>query len=236
MPELSQLYEAIVTGDAGAARTITETALGGGVEPLRIVNEFMVPAMDEVGRRFESNEYFVPELLLSARAMKSAMELIRPLLVARGAEPVGRIVIGTVKGDLHDIGKNLVVAMLEGGGFEVTDLGVNVTPDKFIAAAREKNAQIVAMSALLTTTMLSMKATIEAFKLEGMRDRVKVLVGGAPVTQRFADEIGADGYSDNAVGAAALAKRVVAGRSGAPRSGQAGSATPGPDRVPPCTR
>ena len=148
----------------------------------------------------------------TARAMKTALELIRPSLAARGAEPTGRIVIGTVKGDLHDIGKNLVAALLEGGGFEVTDLGVNVAPEKFLSAARERNAHIVAMSALLTTTMLAMKTTIDAFQQAGLRESVKILVGGAPVTQRFADEIGADGYSDNAVGAVALAKRAVAAR------------------------
>jgi len=180
------------------------------LDPLALVNECMSPAMDEVGRRFECNEYFVPELLLSARAMKSALELIRPLLAARGAQSKGRIVIGTVKGDLHDIGKNLVAALLEGGGFEVIDLGVNVPPEKFVATVREKDAQVVALSALLTTTMLSMKTTIDAIKDAGMRDRVKVLVGGAPVTKKFADEIGADGYSENAAGAVSLARQTMA--------------------------
>ncbi|MBI4660577.1 MAG: corrinoid protein [Verrucomicrobia bacterium] len=210
MQNLQQLYESILSGDAKQARALTEQALTAGVDPLRLVNDFMAPAMDEVGRRFESNEYFVPELLLSARAMKSALELIRPLLVARGEKPTGRVVIGTVKGDLHDIGKNLVAAMLEGGGFEVIDLGVNVPPEKFIATAKEKNAHIVAMSALLTTTMLSMKSTIEAIKEAGLRDRLKVLVGGAPITQKFAAEIGADGYCDNAAGAVGLAKQTMA--------------------------
>ena len=174
-----------------------------------LLNQALIPAMDEVGRRFERNEYFVPELLLAARAMKVSLELLRPLLAARGVEPVGRAVIGTVRGDLHDIGKNLVRYMLEGGGFEVFDLGVNVPPERFIAAAREHNAQIVGMSALLTTTMPSMKLTIEAFKAAGLRGQVTILVGGAPVTQRFADEIGADGYSDNAAGAVALAKQKL---------------------------
>jgi len=165
--------------------------------------------MDEVGRRFECSEYFVPELLISARAMKGALELIRPLLTARGDQPVGRVAIGTVRGDLHDIGKNLVASLLEGGGFEVIDLGVNVSPEKFIATIKEKNANIVAMSALLTTTMPAMKTTIEALKQAGVREQVKVLIGGAPITQKYADEIGADGYSENAVGAVALAKRAV---------------------------
>jgi 5-methyltetrahydrofolate--homocysteine methyltransferase len=151
----------------------------------------------------------VPELLISARAMKACLEIIRPLLTARGDQPVARVAIGTVKGDLHDIGKNLVAAMLEGGGFEVIDLGVNVAPEQFVAAVREKNAQIVAMSALLTTTMPSMKTTIEALKQAGVRGKVKVLIGGAPITQQYADEIGADGYSDNAPAAVALARKNV---------------------------
>jgi 5-methyltetrahydrofolate--homocysteine methyltransferase len=169
----------------------------------------MVPAMAEVGRRFECNDYFVPELLLSARAMKASLELLRPLLVASGAKSAGRVVIGTVQGDLHDIGKNLVAAMLEGGGFEIVDLGVNVTPERFVTTVREKNAQIVALSALLTTTMPAMKKTVEALKQGGVRDRVKVLVGGAPVTQKYADEIGADGWGESAATAVALAKRVM---------------------------
>ena len=209
MQDLKPLSEAVLRGDAKAARAITEQALANGVEPLKLVNEFMVPAMDEVGRRFECSEYFVPELLLSARAMKASLELVRPLLAQSGVEPVGRVVIGTVKGDLHDIGKNLVAAMLEGGGFEVIDLGVNVTPEKFIEAVKSRNAHIVAMSALLTTTMPSMKTTIDAFTQAGLRDKVKILVGGAPLTQRFADEIGADGYSESAPGAVALAKRAT---------------------------
>ncbi len=177
---------------------------------MTLVTEYMIPAMNEVGRRFECNEYFVPELLLAARAMKAALEPLRPLLAASGVQPAGRVVIGTVKGDLHDIGKNLVASMLEGGGFEVIDLGVNVSPEQFVAKLKETNANILAMSALLTTTMPAMKTTIEALKQAGLRDRVKVLVGGAPVTQRYADEIGADGYSETAAGAVPLAKRVLA--------------------------
>ncbi len=210
MPDLKQLYDAVVSGDAKATHALTQQALAEGIDPLQLVNEYMVPAMDEVGRRFECNEYFVPELLISARAMKAALDLIRPLLTARGDKPVGRVAIGTVKGDLHDIGKNLVASLLEGGGFEVIDLGVNVAPEKFIATVREKDANIVAMSALLTTTMPAMKTTIEALKQAGVRDKVKVLIGGAPITQKYADEIGADGYSENAVGAVALAKKAAA--------------------------
>ena len=209
MQDWKPLYDAVLSGDAKAARTTTEQAIAAGVDPLTLVHDFMVPAMDEVGRRFECNEYFVPELLISARAMKSCLEIIRPLLTARGDQPVARVAIGTVKGDLHDIGKNLVAAMLEGGGFEVIDLGVNVAPEQFVTAVREKNAQIVAMSALLTTTMPSMKTTIDALKQAGVRGKVKVLIGGAPITQQYADEIGADGYSDNAPAAVALARKHV---------------------------
>ncbi len=209
MQDLQALSRAILTGDAGTARDLTQQALAAGVDPLVLVNEHMIPAMAEVGRRYECNEYFVPELLLSARAMKASLELIRPLLVASGREPAARVAIGTVKGDLHDIGKNLVAAMLEGGGFEVIDLGVNVAPEQFVAAVKEKHARIVAMSALLTTTMPSMKTTIEALEAAGVRRQVKVLVGGAPITQRFADEIGADGYSENAPGAVTLARRAL---------------------------
>ncbi len=210
MEDLKKLFDAVVSGDANVARTVTDQAIAEGIDPLVLVTRFMAPAMDEVGRRFERGDYFVPELLLSARAMKAAMELIRPLLTARGTEPIGRVVIGTVKGDLHDIGKNLVAAMLEGGGFEVIDLGVNVTPERFIATVREKNANIVAMSALLTTTMTSMKTTIDAFTAAGMRRQVKMLVGGAPLTKQYADEIGADGFGANAIEAVALAREAVA--------------------------
>jgi 5-methyltetrahydrofolate--homocysteine methyltransferase len=169
-----------------------------------------VPARDEVGRLFECEEYFVPEMLLSARAMKASMEIVRPLLAASGVEPIGRVVIGTVKGDLHDIGKNLVAAMLEGGGFEVIDLGADVAPELFIETASARHANLVALSALLTVTMPSMKTTIDAFQAAGVRQRVKIMVGGAPVTQQYADSIGADGYSDSAGSAVALARKLVA--------------------------
>jgi len=210
MQDLKQLYEAVLNGDAKKARSVTEEAIAAGVDPMKLVTEYMSPAMHEVGQRFECNTFFVPELLLSARAMKTSLELIRPLLAEKQTQPVGRVVIGTVKGDLHDIGKNLVAAMLEGGGFEVIDLGVNVPPEKFIAAVQEKNANVVAMSALLTTTMPAMKTTIDAFKQAGLRGKVKMLIGGAPITQKYAEEIGADGYSESAPGAVALAKRALA--------------------------
>jgi len=208
MAELTALYRAILTGDAKTAKEVTEAALAEGVAPMALVHDTMMPAMDEVGKKFEANEYFVPELLLAARAMKGCLELIRPLLAAGGVEPAGRVAIGTVKGDLHDIGKNLVAAMLEGGGYEVIDLGVNVDPAKFVRAVKEKGAQIVALSALLTTTMPAMKTTIEALKQAGLREQVKVMIGGAPVTESYAKEIGADGYSQNAAGAVSVAREL----------------------------
>jgi len=210
MQDLKLLHDAVLKGDVKTAKSVTEQAIKDGVEPLKLIQDYMMPAMREVGQRFECNEYFVPELLLSARAMKGALELLRPLLAKSGAEPTGRVIVGTVKGDLHDIGKNLVAAMLEGGGFEVTDVGVNVTPEQFVNAVKQKRPQILALSALLTTTMAAMKDTIEALKKAGVRDQVKVLVGGAPITQRFADEIGADGYGENAAGVTGLAKQVMA--------------------------
>jgi corrinoid protein of di/trimethylamine methyltransferase len=210
MPELTRLYDAILSGDAKTAVAVTKEALAENVPALDLVQKYMVPAMDEVGKRFECEEYFVPELLLAARAMKGSLELIRPLLAAAGAEPAGRVVIGTVKGDLHDIGKNLVSAMLEGGGFEVIDLGADVAPEKFVNAVKERNAKIVALSALLTVTMSAMKTTIQALQEAGVRDKVRVMVGGAPVTEQFAREIGADGYSENASSAVALARRLMA--------------------------
>jgi 5-methyltetrahydrofolate--homocysteine methyltransferase len=208
--ELKQLYDAVLNGNAKVARSVTEQAIAEGVDPQKLVTEHMIPAMDEVGRRFEKNEYFVPELLIAARAMKTALQLIAPLLKAQGAEPVARVAIGTVKGDLHDIGKNLVAAMLEGGGFEIIDLGVDVSAEKFIAAVQEKRANIIALSALLTTTMPMMKTTIEQMKTAGVRPNVKVIIGGAPVTQKYAEEIGADGYADNASSAVTLARQLAA--------------------------
>jgi 5-methyltetrahydrofolate--homocysteine methyltransferase len=209
MADLQKLYDAVLNGDQKASIAITNEALAEGANALDLITNYMVPAMDEVGRRFECEDYFVPELLLSARAMKGSLEILRPLLAAQGAQPAGRVVIGTVKGDLHDIGKNLVASMLEGGGFEVMDLGADVSPEKFIEAIKERGANIVCLSALLTVTMPSMRTTIEALKTAGVREQVKVMVGGAPVTAQFATEIGADGYSDNANGAVTLARTLV---------------------------
>jgi corrinoid protein of di/trimethylamine methyltransferase len=207
---MSDLYDAILNGNTPAAAEAARTALEGGATALDLVQDHMVPAMDEVGRRFECEDYFVPELLLAARAMKAALALIRPLLTSSGAEPAGRVVIGTVKGDLHDIGKNIVASMLEGGGFEIIDLGADVGPERFVDAVRTQRANLVCLSALLTVTMSSMKTTIEALTAAGLRGQVKIMVGGAPVTQRYADEIGADGYGENAAVAVALARKLCA--------------------------
>jgi len=209
MSDYSELYDAILNGNAKKAEEVTKTAIAEKADPNELVQKFMIPAMDEVGKRFECNEYFVPELLIAARAMKVSLELITPLLAAAGAEPVGRVVIGTVQGDLHDIGKNLVASMLEGGGFQVVDLGVDVPPEKFVEAAKQKEGTIVALSALLTTTMTMMKNVIQALEKAGIRDKTKVMIGGAPITQQYADEIGADGYSDNASTAVMLARKFA---------------------------
>jgi 5-methyltetrahydrofolate--homocysteine methyltransferase len=210
MAQSKELYDAILNGDAKKAHAATEAELAAGVEPMQLIAESMVPAMDEVGKLFEAEEYFVPELLLAGRAMKSAMELIRPLLVAAGQRMAVRVLIGTVKGDLHDIGKNIVASMLEGSGFEVIDLGADVSPESFVAAVRERQPHIVCMSALLTVTMPAMKTTIAALENAGVRNQVKVLIGGAPVTSQYAKEIGADGYSESASGAVSLVKSLLA--------------------------
>jgi 5-methyltetrahydrofolate--homocysteine methyltransferase len=203
------LYDAILNGESQKARAATKDALDAGATPMQLLSEAMIPAMDEVGRLFAAEDYFVPELLLAGRAMKSAMELLRPLLAASGQAPTTRVAIGTVKGDLHDIGKNIVASMLEGGGFEVIDLGADVPPEKFVAAVKERQPQIICMSALLTVTMPAMRTTIEALTAAGLRKDVKVLIGGAPVTSQYADEIGADGYSDNASTAVTLVRSFV---------------------------
>jgi len=209
MHDFSKLQEAVLAGNSAAAVAAARQALSEGADPLDLVLHGISPAMAEVGRLFEAGDYFVPELLISARATKEVFVLIRPLLAKQGAQPTGRVVLGTVQGDLHDIGKNLVAALLEGGGFEVIDLGVNVSPEKFIAAVADKQAQVVGLSALLTTTLPAMKTTLDAFRSAGLRDRVKVMIGGAPVTQSFADTIGADGYGENAASAVQLARRLL---------------------------
>jgi 5-methyltetrahydrofolate--homocysteine methyltransferase len=207
------LYDAILNGNAKQAHAATEAAIAAGVQPMALIQESMVPAMDEVGRLFECEEYFVPELLLAGRAMKSAMELLKPRLTASGQRMAVRVVIGTVKGDLHDIGKNIVASMLEGSGFEVIDLGTDVSPENFVAAVELRKPHVVCMSALLTVTMPAMKLTIDALNTAGLRTQVKVLIGGAPVNSQYAKEIGADGYSENASGAVGLVKNLLAGEA-----------------------
>ena len=207
--KLKPLYEAIVAGKLEPAVEITRQAIAEGVSPQMIINNYMIKAMGEVGQRFQDGKAFVPQLLMAGRAMKGALELLKPLLAGTASTTIGKIVIGTVKGDLHDIGKNLVASMLEGCGFEVINIGIDVTCDKFVEAVKENHADILCMSALLTTTMTYMKEVIQALEEAGIRNQVKVMIGGAPVSQGFADEIGADGYSDNANTAVAVAKELI---------------------------
>lgn len=209
MTDLNLLYDAILNGKLEQAVEVTNQAVAEGIEPQEIINGYMIKAMEEIGLRFQNGEAFVPNLLMSARAMKGSLDILRPLLKGSNSVSMGKVVIGTVKGDLHDIGKNLVASMLEGCGFEVVNLGVDISSDKFIQAAKENKADIICMSALLTTTMNYMKDVIDALEAAGMRKDVKVMIGGAPVTEAFAKQIGADGYSENANGAVALARQLV---------------------------
>lgn len=209
MVDLNLLYEAILNGKLEQAVDVTNQAIADGVEPQAIINGYMIKAMEEVGQRFQRGEAFVPNLLMAARAMKGSLDILKPLMKGDTSNILGKVVIGTVKGDLHDIGKNLVASMLEGCGFEVINLGVDVPSEKFIAAIKENNADILCLSALLTTTMNYMKDVIEALKADGLRDKVKVMVGGAPVTALFAEQVGADGYSEDASEAVAWARRLV---------------------------
>ena len=207
--ELKPLFDAIVNGKLEPAVEVTKKAIEKGVPPQVIINNYMIKAMGEVGQRFQDGKAFVPQLLMAGRAMKGALELLKPLLQGNASATIGRVVIGTVKGDLHDIGKNLVASMLEGSGFEVINIGIDVPAEKFVQAVKDNKADILCMSALLTTTMTYMKDVIEAVKAAGIRDQVKIMVVGAPVSQAFADEIGADGYSDNANSAVQEAKHLI---------------------------
>ncbi len=206
---ISKLYNAILEGDVAGAKDGVQTALDAGLEPGNILAEGMIAAMKEVGRLFEEGEYYVPEMLIAARAMQAGLGLLKPYLVQSDVKSAGKVAIGTVKGDLHDIGKNLVALMLEGAGFEVKDLGVDVSPEKFIEAISEGGAEIIALSALLTTTMPNMKTTIETIQQAGLRDKVKIIIGGAPVTQDYANQVGADGYSADASRAVSLAQSLM---------------------------
>ncbi len=206
---LEQLATAVIEGNVGAMEGLTQDALDGDLGAGEILNDGLMVGMNHVGQEFKAGNMFVPEVLRSAKAMKESMKLLEPLLAAGEAKAAGKIVIGTVKGDLHDIGKNLVGMMCDGAGFDVKDLGTDVEPDQFLEAIKDFEPDILGMSALLTTTMRTMGNTIKAIEEAGLRDQVKVMVGGAPVTQRFADDIGADGYAPNAASAADLAKKFV---------------------------
>ena len=206
--KLKNIFQAIVEGDMVAAQTETRAAVESGISGREILNTAMIPAMSEVGCLFEKEEYFVPEMLTAARAMKAGLEIVKPLLVNSGLEPVGKIAIGTVKGDLHDIGKNLVGMMLEGAGFEIIDLGVDVAPESFVEAIRS-GANMIGLSALLTTTMPSMETTIRAIEAAGLRGNVKIIIGGAPVTAEYARRIGADGFASDASQAASVATSLL---------------------------
>jgi 5-methyltetrahydrofolate--homocysteine methyltransferase len=207
---IEAIYDAVLDGDETGAKAEVQAALGAGVSAADILNQACIPAMVEVGRLFEAGEKYVPEMLISARAMKAGLAILQPYLVDAGVEPVGRVVLGTVKGDLHDIGKNLVGMMLEGVGFEVIDLGVDVSPEGFVEAIKAHRPGFVGLSALLTTTMPGMRATIGALQEAGLRGGVTIMVGGAPVTQSFAEEIGADLYAPDASAAASRAKALLA--------------------------
>ena len=208
MTDLEALKEAVIAGDMEMATELTRAAINEEIEPEKILKQGLIAAMDIVGDRFSRNEIYIPEILIAARAMKSAMEILEPALVKAGVKPVGKFVIGTVAGDMHDIGKNLVAMMMKGAGFEVIDLGVDVSAARFIEQAKAANAQIIGMSALLTTTMSSMEEVVKAVKKAGMK--TKTMVGGAPVTADYANRIGADGFAQDAAAAVPVAKGLVA--------------------------
>jgi len=208
--DLSILKQALIEGDDQAVADLTRRALKEDHSAETILNDALISGMEKVGQLFEQGEYFVPELLLSARAMQGAMEVLRPLLAAGDYQPMGKVVMGTVQGDLHDIGKKLVAMMLEGSGFEVIDLGTNVPPERFVGAVEESGAQLVGLSALLTTTLPAMEAIVDALREAELPTQVKVMIGGAPVTSAFAQDVGADGYAPDASSAVALARRLAA--------------------------
>jgi len=210
MSVLQEIAENLMKGKADDVRALVEQALAEEQEPGAVLNEGLLAGMSVIGDRFKKNEVYVPEVLIAARAMKAGMETLQPKLAAAGVEPLGTAVIGTVKGDLHDIGKNLVGMMLEGAGMNVVDLGIDVEAEKFVEGARENNAFVVGVSALLTTTMTNMKSVVDAVKVSDLAGKVKVMIGGAPLTQAYCDEIGADGYAPDAASAADLAKRLLA--------------------------
>ncbi len=209
MVDLKLIAENLIAGKSALVKELVQQALAEGVSPGRVLNEGLIAGMNIVGTKFKANEFYVPEVLIAARAMKSGMEILKPLLSQAGVKPVATFIIGTVKGDLHDIGKNLVGMMMEGAGFEVIDIGIDVAPEKYLEMIKQKQPQLVGLSALLTTTMPMMKTTIETLKNAGLKDKIKVLVGGAPVTEQFAREIGADGYAADAASAVDRAKELL---------------------------
>ena len=209
MADLKELAAALIRGDAPAVEKMTQEAVDAGMDPKEILDNGLIAGMQVVGERFKENEIYVPEVLIAARAMTTGMKTLEPLLVKAGVKPIGTIAMGTVRGDLHDIGKNLVGMMFRGNGFKVVDLGIDVTPEKFVEAAKEEGVNLIGMSALLTTTMPSMKATIEGLQKADLLGKVKVIIGGAPVTQRYADEVGADGYAPDAASAVDKAKALL---------------------------
>ena len=213
MSNMKEIFQAVLEGDRETTVQLTQAAVDSGVEANDILQNGLIAAMLEVGHQFEEGEYYVPEMLVSARAMQGALDILKPLLVQSGVEPIGKVIIGTVKGDLHDIGKNLVAMMLEGAGFKIQDLGIDVAPEKFVEAIQnDPNVDIVGLSALLTTTMPSMDATIKAIDEAGLRSRVKIMVGGAPVTSNYAQRINADGFAPDAGQAVTLAKSLLGGK------------------------
>jgi 5-methyltetrahydrofolate--homocysteine methyltransferase len=206
---LEEIKQSVIHGQTDSIEALTGQALESGLSPLEILNQALIPAMDEVGARFQNNDFFLPEVLVAAKAMNAATDILKPLLTGTEAKPRGTVVIGTVHGDRHDIGKNLVAMMMKGAGCEVIDLGVDVSPKQFVAAVAEHHPDIVAMSALLTTTMSSMKETLVALEKAGLRDKVKTMVGGAPVGQSFATEIGADAFAADSAAAVAMMKQMI---------------------------
>ena len=207
--DLKPIFENVIEGNVSEVQAGVKSALADGVEPSAILSDALIAAMDEVGCRFEEGDFFVPEMLMSAKAMQAGLALLKPHLTSSESKSAGKVAVGTIKGDLHDIGKNLVAMMLEGAGFEIIDLGVDVKPESFVDAVQE-GAQIIGMSALLTTTMGNMSAVIDALKTAGLRDKVKIMIGGAPVTHDFANSIGADGFASDASGATRVARQLLA--------------------------
>ncbi len=209
MAILEDLAAEVIKGDAGVVKNLTEEALSQNISAEEVLNSGLVAGMNVIGKQFKNNEVFIPEVLVAARAMKAGMQIIRPLLAEANVEPLGKVIIGTVGGDLHDIGKNIVAMLLEGAGFEVLDLGADVTKEKFLEFAEKENPDVLGMSALLTTTMVFMKDLVQSLEESGLKDKIKVIVGGAPITQSYADEIRADGYAPDAASAVDLVKRVM---------------------------